>query len=162
MITYDFMMKIRWSINILAIITWEMVKLKTHNPIYCIEDYKENCLNLKHTFDRLYLTSTSHDIYIYIYTYISIYTKQPTKMVQPRLTRPREIWQQGEVWFDCHYKMSCRYIKMHSDICTHILAHLIYTNSFGNCNLGNWLYIRYSVWRSVPLGIVSHGHPARL
>ena len=47
--TSDFMMIIRQSIYILSIITREMGKLKTHSPIYCIMDNRDNMLNLTHT-----------------------------------------------------------------------------------------------------------------
>ena len=34
-----------------------MGKLNTHSPIYCMKDNWENWLNLRHTLDRMYLTS---------------------------------------------------------------------------------------------------------
>ena len=54
----DLMMIIRQSKYILSIITWEMGKLKTHSPTYCIKDNWENLLNLTHTLDKIYLTGT--------------------------------------------------------------------------------------------------------
>ena len=38
----------RWGLHILTIITRDLGKLKTHNPIYWIQDNWENLLNLQH------------------------------------------------------------------------------------------------------------------
>ena len=47
--TSDLMMIIRQIIYILSIITWEMGKLKTHSPTYCIMDNWENMASYSHT-----------------------------------------------------------------------------------------------------------------
>ena len=54
--TSDLMMIIKQSIYILAIITREMGKPKTHSPTYFVLDNWENMPYLTHTLDKLYLT----------------------------------------------------------------------------------------------------------
>ena len=55
--TYDLIIIIRQSTHSLTIIRREMGKLNTHSPIYCIKNNCEKWLNLRHTLDRMYLTS---------------------------------------------------------------------------------------------------------
>ena len=65
--TSDLMMIIRLSTHILTIIIREMDKLNTHSSIYYMKENGENWLNIRHTLNRMYLTSISEIQYLQVH-----------------------------------------------------------------------------------------------